>query len=435
MPLTVLSDDDIHRLLHSLTRDDLEGFRENLASALHEYSTGTQEIAACSSNQSGRIQLHHIGKTTLIIPAQISTAAGVKVVTLATPPAPSSTGDSSARSSIATPSSPNASNPSLASPSTAASSSLYSVHSLPSTDTGSSTAPAGTLTLQDPAGRPMALLAASSLTAFRTALAATFLLPKRTRLHSICVFGAGAQAYWHIRLALALRGADIHHVHIVNRSFTGAEPLLRTIMTDPSWEELRNANPKLKFDVLSAEYGEYPRVLKERVRDADAIFCCTPATTQLFPAELLTSTEGRRKGRLLAMVGSYRPHMCEVHPEVLRQAVSPDHGHVHFHRHAERGGAIIVDSLDACIREAGEIVQSKLSAAQLVEIGELIMVKKAAMREIEMGGTGEPGLKRWLEAGNVIYKSVGLGVMDVAVGYDLVQLADRKGVGTRVESF
>lgn len=94
---------------------------------------------------------------------------------------------------------------------------------------------------------------------------------------------------------------------------------------------------------------------------------------------------------------------------------------------------MVVDSLEACLREAGEVRQAGLGAEQLVEVGELIMVKRAAMREIEMGGEGEKGLKRWLEAGNVIYKSVGLGVMDICVGEGLVGLAGEKGFGTRLD--
>lgn len=93
----------------------------------------------------------------------------------------------------------------------------------------------------------------------------------------------------------------------------------------------------------------------------------------------------------------------------------------------------MVDSLEACLRDAGEIRQAGLGADQLVEVGELLMVKKAAMEEIAMGGAGELGLKKWLMAGNVIYKSVGLGLMDVCVGEDLVGLAKEKGFGTNVE--
>ena len=64
------------------------------------------------------------------------------------------------------------------------------------------------------------------------------------------------------------------------------------------------------------------------------------------------------------------------------------------------------------------------------------MVKKASMREIEMGtGPGEKGLRMWLDGGYVFYKSVGIGLMDICVGEDLVALAMQKGIGTRVEGF
>lgn len=93
-----------------------------------------------------------------------------------------------------------------------------------------------------------------------------------------------------------------------------------------------------------------------------------------------------------------------------------------------------MDSLEACLKEAGEVIQGGISADQLVEIGELMIVKKASLREIEMGtGTGDKGLKKWLQAGNVIYKSVGVGLMDICVGEDLVRLAMEKGLGTTVE--
>lgn len=124
--------------------------------------------------------------------------------------------------------------------------------------------------------------------------------------------------------------------------------------------------------------------------------------------------------------------MVEMHPDILRQAVAPEHKN-HHHKHALKSGVIVVDSLEACLKESGEIRQAGLGAEQLVEVGELIMVKKASMKEIENGGEGEKGLKKWLEAGNVIYKSVGLGMMDISVGEGLVALAGEKGVGTRLE--
>lgn len=294
------------------------------------------------------------------------------------------------------------------------------------------TTPHGSLTLFTPCGTPYAFLAVEEFTAFRTALASTLIFNRRQHVHRITVFGAGKQAAWHIRLALILRGSEIHHVDIVNRSSTRALQLMREIYTAPEWADLRTANDKLRFSVVSANHGEYDRMLKEHVRGSDAIFLCTPSLTPLFPAEFLTSPEGQRKGRYISAIGSYRPHMVEMHPDILRHAVAPNHKN-HHHKHATRSGVIVVDSLEACLKEAGEIRQAGLGAEQLVEVGELIMVKKAALKEIESGGQGEQGLKRWLEAGNVIYKSVGLGVMDISVGEGLVALAGEKGVGTHLD--
>jgi ornithine cyclodeaminase/alanine dehydrogenase-like protein (mu-crystallin family) len=209
---------------------------------------------------------------------------------------------------------------------------------------------------------------------------------------------------------------------------------MQEFYTSPDWEVLRNANPKLAFSIVSSEYGEYQRLLKEHVRKADVIFMCTPSTSPLFPAEYLTNSEGRKKGRYISAIGSYRRHMIEIHPDILRQAVAPDHKH-HHHKHAEKGGVIVVDSLEACLKEAGEVRQADITAEQLVEIGELLMVKKASMKEIEEGGEGEKGLRKWLMGGNVIYKSVGIGMMDICVGEDLVALARERGIGTTVEGF
>lgn len=47
----------------------------------------------------------------------------------------------------------------------------------------------------------------------------------------------------------------------------------------------------------------------------------------------------------------------------------------------------------------------------------------------------EDHMCRWLQGGNVIYKSVGLGLMDLTVGMKVVEFARDKGVGTHVPGF
>jgi len=44
-------------------------------------------------------------------------------------------------------------------------------------------------------------------------------------------------------------------------------------------------------------------------------------------------------------------------------------------------------------------------------------------------------LCKWLRSGNVVYKSVGMGLMDLVVGESIVKLAKERGVGSFVEGF
>jgi ornithine cyclodeaminase/alanine dehydrogenase-like protein (mu-crystallin family) len=349
------------------------------------------------------------------------------------------------------------------------------------------TTPKGSLTLFDKSGAPRALLNAEEITAFRTALASTMLFKKRQNVHDLVVFGAGKQAYWHIRLALLLRGPEIHHLNIINRDFDRVHNLLEKLYSPDQeshrWDENEHDVPQYraghdttlahpKIQVLTPNHREYDRLLKSTIRSSSVIFFTTPSLTPLFPAAHLTNPEGRKKGRYLAAIGSYKPNMVEIHPDILKQNVQPEHGHRHFHKHAPQGGAIVVDSVEACLKEAGEVIQAGLGPNEVVEIGELVMLKRDAERRrlecqarkseegldeggVELGeceksknkrrgskekdGEGEDkahkSLIDWLQRGNVIYKSVGLGLMDVVVGMDLVRLADERGIGTRIENF
>ena len=332
----------------------------------------------------------------------------------------------------------------------------------------SDTSPRGSITLLDGTGQPRALVNASTLTAFRTALASTLLLKARDTVHTLTVFGAGLQAYWHIHLALLLRRDEVHHLNVINRSFPRAQRMMINIAKHPQV----GIAEKMRPSILTPEYGEYDRLLKEHVRNADVIFCCTPATEPLFPAGHLINPEGRKKARYVAAIGSYKPHMRELHEDVLRKAVAPPHGR-HHHRHAAEGGAIVVDSIDGAMREAGEVIAAGIGGNGVVELGELVMLKRShwaekaererlarehgevqSKDEKSSGGhgfglghlfhrnnsggqheEGDGGLRQWLEHGNVIYKSVGIGLMDVVVGMEIVKLAEARGIGATVPDF
>ncbi|KAJ6102037.1 hypothetical protein N7486_004464 [Penicillium sp. IBT 16267x] len=475
MPLTILTRSNLRELLHSLTRDEIRNLQSNLSEALREYSTGSQDQGCSATYQPSRTAItRQNGCTTLFMPATTGKTLGIKMISLQdgakagcaierngfdvdeSDSGSSSRRRASARNSVASISSemsdlsvgssqedggsvsPTASKDSGGNSTDSSTLLTGCVNQQPviSKTLGAwpgagtrDTSPRGSVTLLDGESLPIALINAHELTAFRTALASLMIFNKRKKVRTLLVFGAGTQAYWHIRLALTLRGDDIHRVYIVNRSFERAANLLRDIYLPENSDWRRD----VKFSAVSSDFGDYLRILKEHVRKADVIFCCTPSLTPLFPAEFLTSREGRQKGRLIIAVGSYKAHMAELHPDILRDEVNVTPPHRHFHKHTRRSGVVVVDSLDAAIKEAGEIIQAGVKPQQLVELGELLMVRHATLNDD--GQSEEKGLTEWLEKGNVIFKSVGLGLMDLVTGGDLVGLARERNLGTTVDDF
>lgn len=502
MPLIILSDRDVRELLDTLTKDDVQECHKALADALHAYSTanGPADSGCCASNQPKRITIKQRGGVnTLFMPSTSGDALGVKVLTLAessrvsetasdvdslrlsdSESVKSSARDSSSQSSFSGPSRSSTASTTSSTMQGGSSTSRSSVSSAtttssPSTQTHpklaenihaplgllepSEASPKGCLTVLDTDGRPRGLINASTLTAFRTALASTLILKARQNVHTVTVFGAGLQAYWHIFLSVLLKKNDIHHIHVINRDFKRAQRLLMTLAQSEN-DVIADAmlGQKLRPSILTPEFNEYSRLLKEHVRNADIIYCCTPSTEPLFPAGHLTNPDGRKKARYIAAIGSYKPHMQELHHDIFRQAVrgpeESSHSHLHIHhRHAHEGGAVIVDSIDGAMREAGEIIRAGISGQGLVEIGEIVMLKRSHWaekaerearereeRELEAksakgnpksptnGGHGlghlfrhssdkekdkkekqaDDGLQGWLERGNVLYKSVGM---------------------------
>ena len=80
MSLAVLTDSQIKDLLENLTLDELEGFRESLKAALHEYSTGTQAVDDGDIHQPLRtsIKSGRTGATTLFMPSSSASGVGMK---------------------------------------------------------------------------------------------------------------------------------------------------------------------------------------------------------------------------------------------------------------------------------------------------------------------------------------------------------------------
>lgn len=228
----------------------------------------------------------------------------------------------------------------------------------------------GSLSLHGPEGELGAILPTYPLTPFITALSSVCLLSKRSRpIQTLVVFGAGQQAYYHVRLALKIHGHAIKKVHVVNHRFSDtAANFLRSFSTISRDIKLEEGWDGAEFGMLTPAFHDYHRLLIEQVLEADVIYLCTPSQQPLFPGDILTSHEGRRKGRFVIAVGSTSPHQREIPAELVAQAVKVhDKPHRHFHKHADEGGVIIVDSLESGIKHAGEIVYGDVKPSQLVE--------------------------------------------------------------------
>lgn len=260
----------------------------------------------------------------------------------------------------------------------------------------------GVINVFSPDGRLQGLLAAAEVTAFRTALASMTLFVRCISLHkeNILVLGCGRQAEWHARLALILYPEHIRQVTFVNRGRQRLEELERDVLVD-----LRQRYPNIKFATFSKEHtADYEARLVKELQACDVIFSCTPSIEPNFSYSALQSAP---KQRFISLIGSYKPHMHEIDSETLLSG----------------GGRIYVDSKSACMEESGELNTAKVTEDQLTEMGDLL---------------GELSPEQALDIPdgcNVIYKCVGMGLMDLVVGKKVLDVGKEQGLGTHVDGF
>ncbi|OHE96919.1 shikimate/quinate 5-dehydrogenase [Colletotrichum orchidophilum] len=380
MAFTVLSDNNVKQLFQSFGPEDVARMADVLTDAFLAYSVGPE-----AQYQPHRAAvLRPDGTTGLFMPATMEGGMSVKIVGL--PPPTSATSD------------------------------LRCV-----------------LTICDGTGRAVGIINAEELTAFRTSLGSILLYRYRKATANIVVFGAGKQALWHLRLALVLRGQDIRTITIVNRSKERPAQLVARLQAMGKASGVGDTDA-VTFTIIEADPDSAPghAQLRSAVEESDVIFCTTPSTQRVFPAEWLTLERGAAKTRYIAAIGSYKLNMKELDPDFLRAVVDTPLG---AFTSAARGGAakktgvIFVDSREACFLEAGELVEAKIPADKITEVGEFTDALRRA-DETEAGL-----LREWLEKGLIVYKSVGIGIMDLSLGKVLLELAAKHQVGTILQEF
>ncbi|EMD35751.1 hypothetical protein CERSUDRAFT_115698 [Gelatoporia subvermispora B] len=262
--------------------------------------------------------------------------------------------------------------------------------------------PASTLVLDQYSGGVRAIVNARNLTALRNAagslLATQVLLGRDAAPQTILAIGAGAQVAAHLSLFLACY-PSITSCTILNRT---TNMRLENLST-----ELHASHPSVTVNTGATNNNDAN--IETLVRGANIIITATSSTTPFFPSSYVSP------GTHLCLIGSYTPDMHEIDTALVKRA-----------------GKIVVDSRDACLHEAGELIAASCGTDDLVELGELI--------------SRPPGGNNWTPKQELvddirsrsdvtIFKSVGAGIQDVAIACAVVQRAEQAQIGMIVENF
>jgi len=227
----------------------------------------------------------------------------------------------------------------------------------------------GELTLLDATtGEAKARLPAEEVTLLRTAacsaIATDLLAPQDA--DSLALFGSGPQALHHAEAMLAVR--PIKRVLICGRDRKRMETLADALQS--------------RFD-LETDIGSDP----EKLRQAAIICTATNAHAPLFEVSDV------RVDVHINAIGAYRPDMCELPPDLLREAT------------------IFVDSIAPSAREAGDLLKAFGATEEATQhiraIGELV-AKPLAERP----------------SGRTVYKAVGNAGQDLYAAAAILKLLD-----------
>lgn len=137
---------------------------------------------------------------------------------------------------------------------------------------------------------------------------------------------------------------------------------------------------------------QIPSDLRAAVRSSDIILAATTSSTPLFDGNAL------KPGTHVTGVGSFTPEIQEVDEHTVRRA------------------RVVVDSREACLAEAGDIIIA--NAAIDVEIGEIVNKEK-------------PGRQDDQEI--TFFKSVGVAAQDAAAAGAVFEAAEKKNLGMVVQ--
>ena len=217
-------------------------------------------------------------------------------------------------------------------------------------------------------GQILALMDGAYITALRTGaasgLASDYLARKDAEI--LAIFGCGVQGRTQLEAVNSVR--NIKRVYVYDIDSVAAENFLKA---------MRN---KFDFEIL---HTDDPGHLKE----VDIICTSTNSQSPLFLMNHI------KEGVHINAIGSYKPRMQEIDPEIIKNS------------------RLYVDSVESCVRESGDII-IPIKGGQISEdhiIGEIgnVVAGNAQGRKSEKDIT--------------VFKSVGIAIQDLVVANEAFQ--------------
>ncbi len=251
-----------------------------------------------------------------------------------------------------------------------------------------------TVLVLDPAtGAPKAFMDGASLTAIRTGagggVAADVLA--RQDAKTVGLFGAGVQARSQLQAVMAVR--DIARVNLMSRTEASARQLSAEIS---EW-----------LDAPEVNLVRHP---EQVVADADIVICATTSATPLFDGSAL------KQGTHITAVGTFVPEKREVDTTTIRRA-----------------DRIVVDSREACLEEAGDLIIPNAEFRTENETPNIVK-NELVLGSAEIGEIVN-GDKQGRQSDDEItfFKSVGVAVQDAVAAAAVLVEAEAKALGTLIE--
>ncbi|KAF8631658.1 hypothetical protein AX17_005060 [Amanita inopinata Kibby_2008] len=377
MSLLVLSAVDVERIVSTFSPSDLQNLMARVFSLVSKSGPSEASPAAHTPHRTSIPTKNH---SVLFMPARIAQQGGLQGTTIKVVSVPRSPGDTRGLA-------------------------------------------ASTLVLDEDTGAVRAIVNSRSLTALRNAagslLSTTLVGPRHPT--SIVAFGAGKQIEAHLDLHLS-HFSSIKTCAVVNRTINSRVQNLKNV--------LESRFPSVSFTWLASKDEQD---VKRFVSRASIIICATPSTGPLFPSDWV------RAGTHVILIGSYTPAMREVDRLLVFRAVNPSFDLQERRRPKQ---VLLVDSREACAVEAGELIDAGVNEKEVVEIGELVahrMTNDGGVDDLDdvVSDTLEEEGAVDVQGPVTMFKSVGLGLQDVAIACAVVAEAEKMSgiVGIRIPKY